>query len=179
MIKAVLDIRSIAEIDVALIEKRFPQGGVTKHAERLDRQQKGDATYLIAWRKGTPVGHALLNWGGSRDEHVAKQLKSPCPDVEDLFVLAELRSQGIGGQLLGFAEQLASTRGYSFLGLSVAAETNEAARRLYERLGYQDAHFGEYVERGAYVDSHGQRRTWEETCIYLIKDLRQGRILEK
>lgn len=178
MIEAVLDVRPIAETDVALIEKRFPQGGVTKHAERLDRQQKGDATYLIAWRKGTPVGHALLNWRGSRDEHVAKQLKSACPDIEDLFVLAGLRSQGIGRQLLDFAEQLASTRGYSLLGLSVAAETNDAARRLYERLGYQDARFGEYLERGAHVDLRGQRHTWEETCIYLIKDLQVG-ILEK
>lgn len=174
MIKAALDIRPIAETDVVLLEKRFPQGGVAKHAGRLGRQQKGDATYLIAWHKGYPVGHALLNWGGSHDEHVAKQLKSACPDIEDLFVLAELRSQGVGRQLVDFAEQLASTRGYSFLGLSVAAETNDAARRLYERLGYQDVHFGEYVERGAYVDSRGQRRTWEEACIYLIKDLRQA-----
>ena len=179
MIKAILDIRPIAETDVVLLEKQFPQGGVAKHAERLSRQQKGDATYLIAWHKGYPVGHALLNWGGSRDEHVAKQLKSACPDLEDLFVLTGFRSQGIGRQLIDFAEQLVSTRGYSFLGLSVAAETNAAARRLYKRLGYQDAYFGEYVERGVYVDLRGQRRAWEETCIYLIKDLRQVGILEK
>ena len=84
MIKAILDIRPIAETDVVLLEKQFPQGGVAKHAERLSRQQKGDATYLIAWHKGYPVGHALLNWGGSRDEHVAKQLKSACPDLRPI-----------------------------------------------------------------------------------------------
>ena len=173
MLKTLIDVRPIAETDVVLLEKRFPQGGVAKHAERFDRQQKGDATYLIAWHKGCPVGHVLLNWGGSRDEHVARQLTTTCPDIEDLFVLAELRSQGIGRQLIQFAETLASTRGYSFIGLSVAAETNDAARRLYERLGYRDADFGEYVERGAHVDLHGQRHTWEETCIYLTKDLQQ------
>jgi GNAT superfamily N-acetyltransferase len=178
MIKTLIDVRPIAETDAALLEKRFPQGGVAKHAERFDRQQKGDATYLIAWHEGRPVGHVLLNWGGSCDEHVAKQLAITCPDIEDLFVLAERRSQGIGTQLIQFAEKLAYTRGHSFIGLSVAAETGDAARRLYERLGYRDAHFGEYVERGAYVDSRGQRHTWEETCIYLIKDLRQVGIPE-
>jgi GNAT superfamily N-acetyltransferase len=179
MSKTVVHIRPIAETDVARLERRFPQGGVAKHAERFVRQQRGDATYLIAWHKGHPVGHALLNYGGSRDEHVAKQSKFACPDLEDLFVLAERRSQGIGSQLVAFAERLASEHGYSYLGISVAAEANDAARRLYEHLGYRDAHFGEYLERGEYVDLEGQRHTWEELCIYLIKDLGRADVPEK
>ena len=91
MSTAVLDVKPITETDFVLLEKRFPQGGIAKHAERFLRQQKGEAVYLIAWFQGQPVGHSLLKWGGSQDEHVAKQLSVACPDIEDLFVLAESR----------------------------------------------------------------------------------------
>ena len=171
MSTAVVEIKPITATDLALLEKRFPQGGIAKHTGRFLRQQKGEAVYLIAWVQGEPVGHGLLKWGGSQDEPVARQLRLACPDVEDLFVLAEFRSQGIGSQLLCFAERLSLEQGYTHIGLSVGVETNAPARRLYERLGYQDAHFGEYLERGEYLDSHGRRHPWEEVCIYLIKDL--------
>jgi len=169
---AVVDIRPITEPDITLLEKHFPQGGMAKHAERFSRQQKGEAVYIIAWYQGRPVGHALLKWGGSQDGHVARQLNVSCPDIEDLFVLAEFRSQGIGSQLLCFAERLAWEQGYTHIGLSVGAKTNEPARRLYKRLGFQDTHFGVYTERGEYLDLQEQHHTWEETCIYLINDLR-------
>ncbi|HEY5271221.1 MAG TPA: GNAT family N-acetyltransferase [Anaerolineales bacterium] len=172
MSSVVANIRPITETDIALLEKRFQQGGMAKHAERFLRQQKGEAVYLVAWHRGQPVGHALLKWGGAQDEPVTRQLRVAFPDIEDLFVIAALRSQGIGSQLIHFAEQLALERGYTHIGLSVGAKTNEPARRLYGRLGYQEAHFGEYTERGEYLDPQGQHHTWEDICIYLIKDLR-------
>jgi len=171
MAMPVVDIRPITETDLALLEKRFPQSGTAKHAERFLRQQKGEAIYLIAWYQGEPAGHGYLKWGGSQDEPVSRQLKVACSDIEDLFVLAELRSRGIGSQLLCFAERLSIEQGFTHLGLSVGA-TNDPARRLYERLGYQDAFFGEYIEQGEYIDEQGQQHAWKETCLYLIKDLR-------
>ena len=171
MTTVVVQIIPITEADLALLEERFPEGGPAKHAERLRRQQKGAVVYLIAWQRGEPVGHALLNWRGSQDEHVARQLQTACPDIEDLFVLAELRSRGIGRQILTAVEKLASQQGFTIIGLSAGAEPDDPARRLYERLGYRDAQFGEYTESGAYVDAQGRRQTWEVTCVYLIKDL--------
>jgi len=170
------EIRPIAEADLALVEAAFPADDAAKHAERLARQRRGLAAYLIAWVEGRPAGHVLVKWGGSTDERVARQLRaaqdsrSPCPDIEDLWVLPELRSRGIGGRLLGAAERLAMERKYQQVGLSVAAG-NPSARRLYERLGYADAGFGDYVERGVAVDAQGRRHIWEETCVYLIKEL--------
>jgi len=155
MATIVVNIGPITKTDFPWLEKRFPQGGIAKHAERFLCQQKGEAVYLIACYHGQPVGHGLLKWGGSEDETVAKQLCFTCPDIEDLFVLAEFRSQGIGSQLLHFAERLSIERGYTHIGLSVETETNEPARRLYESLGYQDAHFGEYTEHGEYLDEQG------------------------
>jgi GNAT superfamily N-acetyltransferase len=142
-----MEIRPVAETEIALLEKRFPQGGVAQHAERFGRRLRGEAAYLAAWPQELPVGHTLIHWGSSRDGPVADRLRFPCPDLEDLFVLSGRRSQGIGGQLPDFAERLASEHGCGHLGLSVAAETNASARRLYGRLGCHDARFGEYVER--------------------------------
>lgn len=99
------------------------------------------------------MGHALLKWGGSQHEPVTEQLRVACPDIEDLFVLEELRSQGIGRQLLCFAERLAWEQGYTHIGVSVGAKSNEPARRLYERLGYQDAHF-ENMPNGENILTH-------------------------
>jgi GNAT superfamily N-acetyltransferase len=171
MSSILVEIRPITETEPALLEKRFPQGGTAKHAERFLRQQKEEVVYLIAWHRGQPVGHALLKWSGAQDIRVTWQLRVACPDVEDLFVHEELRSQGIGSQLLRFAERLAWERGYTHIGLSVGATTNEPALRLYGHLGYQDSHFGEYTERGEYLDERGQHHSWGEICIYLIKDL--------
>ncbi len=170
MSKAIAEIRPVCETDLSVLATHFFQGGTAKHTERYARQQKGEVVYLVAFCEGQPVGHALLKWHGSQDVPVASHLEFACPDIEDVFVLAELRSQGIGSQLLSCAEQLAVHHGYAHIGLSVA-KANESARLLYERLGYQDACLGEYSERGESIDSQGQFQPWKEICIYLIKDL--------
>jgi GNAT superfamily N-acetyltransferase len=157
--------------DLPQLRTHLTTGGPAKHDERFRRQASGEVVYLIAWLDERPVGHALLKWNGSADEPVAARLDGPCPDIEDLFVADDVRRRGIGTQLLAEAERRVRERSMPRAGLSVGAETNEAARRLYERLGYRDAGFGPYVEHGAYVDGGGQHRQWHETCIYLIKDM--------
>jgi len=56
--------------------------------------------------------------------------------IEHLAVLPEKRGQGIGKQLIEFAENQARAKGLKRVTLSVEVE-NEGARRLYERLGFQ------------------------------------------
>ena len=56
--------------------------------------------------------------------------------IEHLAVLPEKRGQGIGKQLMEFAENQARAKGLKRMTLSVEIE-NEGARRLYERLGFQ------------------------------------------
>ncbi|MBW6466279.1 MAG: GNAT family N-acetyltransferase [Brevefilum sp.] len=46
------------------------------------------------------------------------------------------RNQGIGGYLMGFVEEDLRQRGFKIVTLNVAKE-NQAAQRLYQRLGYQ------------------------------------------
>ena len=167
-----VDIRSLAEEELGLVERRLSlnSGYPDKHRKRLDRQRRGEAVYLIAWHGEVPVGHGLLKWEGPDDGPMTARLER-CPDVEDLFVHPDYRSRGIGARLLECAEGLARDRAFQKIGLGVSVE-NARARALYRRLGYEDAGFGEYIDRWQYTDENGRKRWWEETCNYLVKDLR-------
>ena len=167
-----VEIRPLAEEELGLVERRLSldPSYPDKHRKRLERQRRGEAVYLIAWHGEMSVGHGLLKWAGPGDGPMAARLER-CPDVEDLFVHPDHRSRGIGARLLDHAESLAREREFPRIGLGVAVD-NPRARILYERLGYEDTGFGEYIDRWQYTDRDGQKRWWEETCNYLVKDLR-------
>jgi GNAT superfamily N-acetyltransferase len=166
-----VNVRPVTESDIARLSELFPMRSSLRHAERLRRQHAGSAIYLIAWHNELPVGHALVKWNGAEAVHIVGHRPGDCPDIEDLFVLEEMRSHGVGTQILQAAEKLARERGCKMIGLSVSATDNDRARRLYERVGYRDAGFGAYVECGETIDLQGQKHCWEEVCIYLIKRL--------
>ena len=69
------------------------------------------------------------------------------------------------------AEARVRRQGYSRIGLGVAVD-NAGARRLYQNHGYEDVGFGEFKSGGSYVDREGREQTWEETCCYLVKPIR-------
>ena len=163
-------IRPAAPGDLPLLHQWFPDGPPEKHAERFAAQQEGKAVYLLAWSRGRPVGHCLLKWEALTEKPLIAERLEKCSEIEDLFVHPDLRSQGIGLQLLRAAEQEAARRGYQRMGLGVATD-NPRARSLYERDGYRDSGFGEHRIGGTYVDEKGCSRTWQETCIYFLKDL--------
>jgi GNAT superfamily N-acetyltransferase len=166
-----VEISPVTPADVTYLETTFSDWGARqKHKERWQRQQQGEVVYLIARLHSVPVGHALLKWQGAAEPHIAAQYNASCPDLEDLFVLATWRNQGIGAQLIQATEELVRNQGSGQIGLSVGVE-NPAARRLYERLGYRDAGFGEHTERGIYLDGEENPQVWEECCVYLIKHL--------
>ena len=163
-------IRPAAPGDLPLLHQWFPDGPPEKQAERFAAQQEGKAVYLLAWSRGRPVGHCLLKWEALTEKPLIAERLEKCSEIEDLFVHPDLRCQGIGLQLLRAAEQEAARRGYQRMGLGVATD-NPRARSLYERDGYRDAGFGEHRIGGTYVDEKGCSRTWQETCIYFLKDL--------
>lgn len=164
-------ITPITEEEVAVVEEHiaFDWGAPQKHMERLTRQEKGDAVYLVAWDEELPVGHLLLKWRGTSDDPLAPDIKD-CPDLEDLFVIPNHRSSGIGSRLLECAEQAAGGRGNTRIGLGVGVD-NPRARRLYLRLGYRETGTGRYETGGVYIDRDGSEKSWSEVCVYLIKHL--------
>ena len=171
MDKKTVEVRPLAEEELGFVEHRLSLDSFypDKHRKRLDIQQREEAVYLIAWYGGVPVGHGLLKWAGSGDGAIAARLKC-CPDVEDLFVHPDYRSRGIGARLLECAEGMAVEKGLPGIGLGVSVE-NARALALYRRLGYEDAGFGEYIDRWHYTDENGHKRWEEETCTYMLKRL--------
>lgn len=155
----------IPQLDAHLDVERLTE----RHGDRFTQQQDGQLTYLIAWLDGIPIGHTMVRWEGTTDASVADRI-SDCAHVEDLFVMPDLRSQGIGTRILEHGERLAAEREFTKIGLAVGTD-NPRARALYERLGYVDTGFGVFEIGGTYTDIQGRQREWREVCEYLVKGI--------
>ena len=84
-----------------------------------------------------------------------------------LRVLEPFQSLGIGSRLIAVGENV--TRAHGFRQLQLAVEKkNNAARRLYERLGFEI--FTERVDVWSYVDQHAQTH-WVHEDVYGMRKL--------
>ena len=109
-----------------------------------------------------PVGQAAIHWNG-------KPTHPQIPDIQSVRVHPDLRGQGLGSRLLAECEKLVAARSHPQVSLSVALD-NHAARRLYERLGYNVV--GEkYSDVWFYADAAGQAVRVEETVWDMVKNL--------
>ena len=79
------------------------------------------------------------------------------------------RRSGIGTALMVKAERVAAARGHGRIGIGHSID-NEAARRLYEGLGYRDAGFPPTRVRGS-IMIRGEPIDIDDTIVYLVKDL--------
>jgi ribosomal protein S18 acetylase RimI-like enzyme len=145
-----MEIRPLQPSDRAAVDARLP-------LSRLDKAQ----TYLIAWDGDDPVGHAHLAW---EKTHVG------VPEIQDVFVLPERRREGIAKRLTLAAEDEARARGFERISLSVSAEKNDAARRLYESLGYEDAGL-ELVRTLGTIMLRGEPFEVDDWLFYMSKNL--------
>jgi GNAT superfamily N-acetyltransferase len=123
---------------------------------RLDHVQ----TYLVAWDGDEPVGHAHVAWEGG---------DLGLPEVQDVFVLGRRRRGGVATALMAEAERLAAAEGHERLAIGHSA-ANEAARRLYEGLGYRDAGVPPRRVEGTIL-IRGRPLEVDDTIVYLVKDL--------
>lgn len=144
-----LDVRPLTRAEVALVDSRLP-------LSRLDSAQ----TYLVAWDSGEAVGHAHVAWEGTT---------LGVPEIQDVYVLRDLRGRGIGTELSRAAERLVSTRGHTQVSISASVE-NGGALRLYRRLGYRDADLAPQRVRGTIV-IRGCSVEVDDTLVYLVKEL--------
>jgi GNAT superfamily N-acetyltransferase len=162
-----LVVRPVRASELLAVQRAFPARGPETHSVRLLRQEAGEASYLIAWKKGRPCGHLFLLWAGpDHDEMLARLARMAF--VEDLFVPGELRGRGVGTRLLAAAEALAGLRGMPLLGLGVSVD-NLAAIRLYRRLGFADSDAGYIVSRWMESDRFGVPHNVSQTLVFLVK----------
>lgn len=152
--RLVIVVRELKPSEVEYVDRHLP-------LSRLDQQVEQGSTYLIAWDRGRPVGHAHLAWHGT---HLG------IPEVQDVYVLPEQRRRGIGTLLTQAAEEEARTRGWKDISLSASKEGNPEARRLYDRLGYVDAGV-EPVRVSGTIMQRGRPVNVDDTLVYLSKPL--------
>jgi len=136
-----------------------------EHSEYLRLQEKGKATYLIAWEGKVPVGHLLIRWGGTlevprivdRMPMAARFANYPCFDR--IEVRQDRRGRGVGTALIRRAEECVRERGFEQAVITVDIE-NGRARALYERLGYAESGLGVFTTSGTYIDDDGRNVEW-------------------
>jgi RimJ/RimL family protein N-acetyltransferase len=91
------------------------------------------------------------------------------PEIQDVFVREDRRRQGLGTAVTLAAEQVVRACGYTRISLGTSID-NQAAQRLYDKLGYRDS-----GAEPARVHSTIMIRTGplevDDTLIYLVKDL--------
>jgi GNAT superfamily N-acetyltransferase len=128
---------------------------------------RDDSTYLVAWEGSDPVGHVHIAWADT---------ELGVPELQDMYVLPDRRSEGIGAELAAAAERLAAERGHGSCSLSVS-DANPRAQRLYERLGYARADLPPKRVRGT-ITIRGEPFEVDDTLLYFTKrivDFASGR----
>ena len=91
------------------------------------------------------------------------------PEVQDVWVREDVRRRGVATRLAHAAQRGAAERGHARISLSHGI-SNEAARQLYEGLGYRNAGLEPEVVKGVVRMSSGPVEV-DDTLIYLIKEL--------
>jgi RimJ/RimL family protein N-acetyltransferase len=130
------------------------------------RRDDGDMLFQAWSADGVLVGRLYVRLGPPEEPELA-HFWPDTPLVENALVADGHRRQGIGTRLLAEAERWLRGQGRPAVALAVGVE-NKDARRLYERLGYQE--WGTVLCR-ARGTAPGTPRA--EPCVVMTKSLRQ------
>ena len=123
----------------------------------------------VAWIADKPVGRGMVLFP-QHEEFSASAVREGCAEVRDVFVARTRRRLGAATALMAELERAAEEQGLGRIGLSVSLdEEAEAARALYERLGYIHAH-GPYVSSATLAGDDGPIVV-SAVLTYLVKDL--------
>ncbi|QYN35314.1 GNAT family N-acetyltransferase [Pseudonocardia sp. DSM 110487] len=126
---------------------------------RVRSAMDGLEQLLVAEADGQVVGAVSVRWAGACDP--------PNPWIYGGDVLEDWRSRGVGSLLWQAAHEECRSRGHELVSLDVDLE-NVAARRLYERLGYEvvGRHEHRWVarDRSGRVTGEGTADTWLMRC---------------
>lgn len=152
--------------DLDALEAWSPTGNSRTHEMRFSHQVAGTSTYYLAICRHDPdafVGSSEIRWNGCAAPEVPQ-----CPEVNGLQVWPDdLRSQGIGTQMLRLLEQEARAHGHDSLGLGVA---DPRPKRLYQRLGYTDTGH-DYLDRYTWIDDSQQEHHVADPARWMMKTL--------
>jgi len=154
-------IMPIRSEDVDTLCGRIPIDDGLDHGPYLDQQTRDVGVYLIAWDRDVFVRLA----GNTEvprivDTYPEVAQFADCPELCDVRVVAERRSEGIGTQLLQRGIRLAHERGIAQITVCVNTD-NPRARSLYQRLGFAEVGIGTFTTSGVFVDDAGVEQPWQ------------------
>jgi hypothetical protein len=72
------DVRPARSEEADALEQAMPTGPSMYHRKRLEGQEAGHSTYLVAWSGDQPVGQLYVKWRGA-DEEVAHRYLGDIP----------------------------------------------------------------------------------------------------
>ena len=148
----VLRVASLRPSELETVDLHLP-------LNRLDQYVEDGSTYLIAWDDDRPVGHAHIAW---------QRTHAGVPEIQDVFVVPERRRQGLATMLTRAAEDEVRRYGWDRISLSVSAQANAPARRLYDSLGYRTTGCAPVRVHGT-ITLRGRAVEVDDTLEYLEK----------
>ncbi len=162
-----VDIRVANEADLEkLVARADNEHEQRAERERFAAQLAGESLLLIAWHGEVILGRLGRLYLASKYDDVRAAL-GDFPEINGLDAWPQ--GQGVGTLLVGAAEDIARARGFDRIGIAVLVD-NTAARRLYERLGYE--YWGEVIDVSEYRNDAGEViHTAKDPAAYLIKPL--------
>ena len=172
-------VRVVEEDDVPHLVAAFPEKpGTPVHyvIKYFEWQRSGELSFLAPWEDCVPIGYVLARWPGGHCDRTDQAEALGCAEIGDLTVSEAARGQGFGRLLMESAEDLVRNRGLKRVGLEVTARnpSQDVARELYRRLGYEDAGYGAFLSGYTYYDAEGRPQRDEELYVYLTKDTADG-----
>ena len=162
-----LNIRPAVKVDLPVLE----WDGEYRHFRRLytDTYRLVETGDVIIWLAELPmrgvVGQLFVSLKSGRTELSDGKTRAY---VYAFRVKPAFQGWGVGTRLMDVAEADLLQRGYHRVSLNVG-QTNEGARRLYERLGYRVS--GTDPGRWSFVDDKGQRQEVHEPAWRMEKIL--------
>ena len=136
---------SASELLAALHARAFPKPWSATEIEKLLENQ---AVFALLHGTGAEPNGFVMGWAAAGDS-----------ELLTVAVVPEARRKGVGAALVTSAGVAALVRGAASMHLEVA-ETNEGARALYRKLGYEEAgrRHAYYAGEGGSVDAIVMRR---------------------
>jgi len=124
-------------LSLTKVKEGFDKKNVAERFRRLEKE--ADGMWLFLKLSDNIIGWCLVLWSEkkSQREH---------PFMEDLYIQPEHRNKGYGTHFIREIEVLAKEKGYKIIGLAVNPDDNQAALRLYERLGYRHDSGPKYLD---------------------------------
>lgn len=114
-------IKELKKEDLVILEKNW--GVFEPFENRLKSMLIEESSFFIIWKSKKPIGHGRIWW---------KEI----PIIEDMYVDENLRSNGIGSNLLNFLEERVKEKNHIKVVLFVEKE-NILAEKLYIKKDYK------------------------------------------